>query len=274
MGFSGTRWALAGALVAGFYSSVALGVEAAPIRVGDRWAVVGVIAGNDAAGKAIGIAVLKNTATQRTYTVSLGEGVPTEYGFVLSAVHDRQVEISDGRQKIMLGFAEGSGKEEEDDNDRTARFLDNYYRSLGSNSHLEVLAGEDDGSGRADESGETEGSVDGDAAGEVLPLKRFGNLKDEGDSRFELYRPDRTYRFGSESGDRGEIGEGSESGEGLDSSDSSGGTYNGYGDATDDNSFRAPADSYDDATRSFEGRTGADAVDAVDAETGEPIFVE
>jgi hypothetical protein len=252
-GFHSLAAAALALTLGGLSSSPAAAVERAPVKVpaqiAERWAVVGVIAGTDASGAAIGIAVLKNAATQRTYTVSLGDSVPTEFGFVLSAVHDRQVEISDGRSKVMLGFAEGSGSDEEDDADRTARFLDNYYRSLGGN-RLEVLAG--------DESAETPPSdVD---SGAVLPLKRFGSLKDEGDSRFELYSPDRTYRFGADGeileGEEGALAEGEDGGSPAVSYDSFDDSEGGY------------AGSTDSVEAEVEAEIGATAVDA---ETGDPL---
>ena len=144
----------------------------------DRWAVVGVItgSGND------GIAVLKNITSGRTFTIEVGEALPTDYGLTLYSIQNRKVLLSDGNTLYPLNPAE-SVSEDVELPSRTARFLDNYYRGL-NDVPIDIF-------------------VDGDAEPVELrhensigsiPLTTFGRLKsDMSRSRFDLYRSERRY---------------------------------------------------------------------------------
>jgi hypothetical protein len=167
------------ALISG--AGAAHGVEASsskPMSASERWAIVGVIADNDQHG----IAVLKNMVSGRTFTVEVGEQLPTDFGLVLHSVQDRKVLLSDGEVLHPLTFAEASGDEVELPS-RTARFLDNYYRGL-NEMPMEIFS-ESEGEG---------GEQRPDGAGLSVPLSTFGRLKgDAPRSRFELYRAEQRY---------------------------------------------------------------------------------
>jgi hypothetical protein len=178
----------------------AAAVEKKPIQVTERWSVVGVIAGDDEQGKEIGIAVLKNNETRRTYTVSLGETLPTDYGFTLHKVVGRQVSVSDGDKTYVLGYAEASMTDDVDtrvteaDATRASRFLDTYYRSFD-----EVPADADAAAGA-------------ERPGYDAPLQRFSTLREQAArSRFELFRPDRPYNS-PEEGEEAAVEAGEEGG--------------------------------------------------------------
>src|SRR3712207_4088741 len=81
-------------------------VEEQEIKIVDKWSVVGIIAG-DEGGKQVGIAVLKNNQTQRTYTLSIGDTLPNEFGYTLQSVKGRRVVVTDGSEKLTLAFSEG-----------------------------------------------------------------------------------------------------------------------------------------------------------------------
>lgn len=175
------------------------------VKIAEKWAVVGVIAGTDPKGHDVGIAVLRNQQTKHTYTLAIGDAVPNEFGYVLKGVLNRNVVLANGAKTVTLGFAEaassasGSGSEEAREN-RTARFIDNYYRGL-SDAPIEIFR---DGRDR------DEGAVDGDATAPRekmrLPLRRFGNYKEEAArSRFDFYRNDSGYGDGGsvDAGDGG-----------------------------------------------------------------------
>lgn len=176
-------------VVLAFAASSGFAVEQKDIKVVETWAVVGVIAGTDPKGHDIGIAVLRNTQTKHTYTLSIGDAVPNEFGFVLQSVQNRAVVIADGERQLRLSFAESSasgsgyGSEDEHEN-RTARFIDSYYRGL-SDSPIEVFKSERDHDEATPDS-------DGSARDSMhYPLRRFGNYKDDASrSRFDWYRND------------------------------------------------------------------------------------
>ena len=122
-----------------FSGTTVWAAQADSVSVGERWSVVGVIAGDSAQGKeATGIAVLRNNLTQRSYTLSIGDPIPTEYGFVLQKVLPRSVQIVKDREVVTLGFAEAVTESvapqqaEEDPSGRAARFLESYYRAFES----------------------------------------------------------------------------------------------------------------------------------------------
>lgn len=169
-------------------AGAAHGVEAAPSKpmsASERWAIVGVIADNGQHG----IAVLKNMVSGRTFTVEVGEQLPTDFGLVLHSVQDRKVLVRDGEVLHPLAFAEASGDEVELPS-RTARFLDNYYRGL-NEMPMEIFSESD---GEAVEQ-RPEGS------GLSVPLSTFGRLKgDAPRSRFELYRAEQRYDVEDDAG--------------------------------------------------------------------------
>ena len=79
----------------------------APVAIGERWSVVGVIAGDPLPNQVpTGIAVLRNNVTQRSYTLTIGDSIPSEFGFTLKNVHARSVVIAKGDESVTLGFAE------------------------------------------------------------------------------------------------------------------------------------------------------------------------
>jgi hypothetical protein len=105
--------------------------------VGERWSVVGVIAGEpNASQKPTGIAVLRNNQTQRTYTLTIGDPVPTEFGYFLRNVLARNAVIGNDRETVTLSFSEPAAEVVADSREvpasRTSRFLDTYYRSFDS----------------------------------------------------------------------------------------------------------------------------------------------
>lgn len=165
---------LASAILATFlYAAPAFGVEPGSIgsgpKIDTQWSVVGVIGT---------VAVVKNNATKATYSLQIGDALPTQFGFTLKAVQGRKVVVTDGAQDVTLSFAEASAPAAEEDHaGLTARFIDNYYRGL------------------AETAGFPEDAPREGDAGLGLPLRRFGPFKEnDGRSRFELYRTDRPYR--------------------------------------------------------------------------------
>jgi len=152
-------------------------VEPAAIGTGQKidvqWSVVGVIGT---------VAVVKNNATKATYSLQIGDALPTQFGFTLKAVQGRKVVVTDGTQDVTLSFAEASAPAaEEDQAGLTARFIDNYYRGLAETAGFPEEAPREGESGLG------------------LPLRRFGPFKEnDGRSRFELYRTDRPYRQGAD----------------------------------------------------------------------------
>lgn len=173
----------------------ALGVEQkTKVKIAETWAVVGVISGTDPQGADIGVAVLRNNDTKRTYTLSIGDALPNEFGFVLSSVENRTVVIANGDRQVQLGFAESAvpataNAEDESRESRTARFIDNYYRGL-NDSPIEIF--------RGDHAEDEVVTGDPDRRDPLkLPMRRFGTFKeDAARSRFDLYRNDGGYAAG------------------------------------------------------------------------------
>lgn len=146
----------------------------------ERWSIVGVIS-DDAQS---GIAVLKNSENGRTFTVEVGESLPTDYGVVLHSVRDRKVVVKDGQGYHQLSFALPDNNIGEDQSAlRPARFLDNYYRGF-NETPLEIFGdGEHDGR-----------DAKADPTGFSVPISNFGRLRpDFAPSRFELYRTENRY---------------------------------------------------------------------------------
>lgn len=159
----------------------AFAVDEAGIRIQEKWSVVGVISEDDQKG----IVVLKNNLTKKTFTLAIGDQVPTEFGYVVLSAKNRAVTLSDGKRQVVLAFAEASSGYGDEENGQTPtnRFLDNYYRGLSENP-VEIL-----GPASENEPDRMEGSTG------MMPLKRFGSLREDGRSRFDLYRADRMYRM-------------------------------------------------------------------------------
>lgn len=181
------RLALAAALtsLALLRAESAAAVEKEPIRIVDRWSVIGVISESETHG----IAVLRNNQSHRTFTLSLGDAVPNEFGFALVSVANRKVVIGNGKEKVTLAFAESDIAGDDAQPSRTAQFIDNYYRGL-HESPIEIL-----------NRNAEEVPAERPTEGAVLPLKRFGSLRDEAQSRFELYRSDRVYGGEADAGE-------------------------------------------------------------------------
>lgn len=158
----------------------ALAVDPAGIKINDRWSVVGVIAGDETAQAEAGIAVIRNNTTKRTYTLAIGDSVPTEFGFTLKSVRNRNVIIGNETQHVTLAFSEPSTDETEPVS-QTTRFIDNYYRSLDAPAE-----------GVRDEEPI---AINPNNDLNYEPLTRFGSRSDDGRrARFELYRAERGYR--------------------------------------------------------------------------------
>jgi hypothetical protein len=160
-------------------ATVALAVDVKPIDVTARWQVVGVISGAEKQGKAFGIAVLKNVESKRTYTISVGDSLPADGGFSLAAIRGKSVTVTDGSATFELEFAPSEVKETDSPPPATARFLDSYYRGLGT------VAGD----GR--ETAEAPAADDGvEYRSYVHTAPRFGTYRGPSlQPRFELYRP-------------------------------------------------------------------------------------
>ncbi len=183
-----------GALLAlclfGIQAPKARAVDETGIKIAEKWSVVGVIAEDDGTGvKGKGIAVIRNNLSKRTFTLAIGDSVPSEFGYVLKAVKSKSVVIANDKQAVTLAYADGTTgpAEEEGGLTPTSRFLDNYYRGL-SESPIEILGPGSEGEPEKADGPQTT----------ILPLKRFGTLKSDGRSRFDLYRADRTYRMNAE----------------------------------------------------------------------------
>lgn len=156
-------------------STIGLAVEPAPIKIGERWSVVGVISGDSGAAGEVGIAVLRNNSNNRTYTLTIGDGLPSEFGFTLQSVRGKNVVVSDGQKAFTLSFADAPVEETEAVS-KTARFIDNYYRSVGEGRAE---------NGYAPTTGEGAATTEADLR---YDTERAGR------SRFELYREERHYR--------------------------------------------------------------------------------
>jgi hypothetical protein len=125
----------------------------APVAISERWSVVGVIAGDPLPNQSpTGIAVLRNNVTQRSYTLTIGDPIPSEFGFTLKNVLARSVVIAKGDESVTLGFAEpaaetpsgdasssagsygsadrDSENREDQPSARVSRFLETYNQSF------------------------------------------------------------------------------------------------------------------------------------------------
>lgn len=146
-----------------------LAVEAKPIKISDKWSVVGVITSSNPSKD---VAVLKNNETTKTYTLTLGENLPSDYEYVLKEIKRRSVIITDGDKNFTLSFVDVPVSEEADDFQNSVRFIDNYYRGL-ADSPIELFNKD-----RVNDSA-------GTAA--VVPIKNFGTLSEGPSSRFDAY---------------------------------------------------------------------------------------
>lgn len=149
-------------------------IDESEIKVADRWSIVGVIAEADLSGA--GVAVLRQNTTKRTYTLAVGDSLPSEYGFVLTSVKGRSVTVRKGTHLVTLSFAEQPLEETTDsDLHRTAKFLESYYRGLSDNAS---------------------DSADSDPEPQPTAFGKFSQLRDEPrPGRYELYRDARTLRM-------------------------------------------------------------------------------
>lgn len=146
--------------------------------VTERWSIVGVISDDEQQG----IAVLKNSENGRTFTVEVGESLPTDFSVVLHSVRDRKVVVKDEEGYHQLTFALPEANDEEP-KAHASRFLDNYYRGF-NEIPLEMFG-----------DSETElRDVKGDTTGIGIPISNFGRLRpDFAPSRFDLYRTEHRY---------------------------------------------------------------------------------
>ncbi len=111
-----------------------------PGNIGQRWSVVGVISGDPLPNQQpTGIAVLKNNVTQRSYTLTIGDPIPAEYGFTLKNVLAKTVVIGNGSTDITLSFAEPPVENStvesapaDQPSPRVSKFLESYQQSLDS----------------------------------------------------------------------------------------------------------------------------------------------
>lgn len=109
-------------------------------NIGQRWSVVGVISGDPLPNQQpTGIAVLRNNATQRSYTLTIGDPIPAEYGFTLKNVLAKTVVIGNGETDVTLSFAEPPLENSTVDtapvdqpSPRVSKFLESYQQSLDS----------------------------------------------------------------------------------------------------------------------------------------------
>ena len=180
-----------------FGGELAQAVDQSEIKIEGRWSVVGVIAGEPSAtGKVTGIAVLRSNLSNKTYTLSVGDSVPNEFGFILQSVQAHSVQIaSAGGNAVTLHFAdtlpEPTTEVSSDAPDRARRFLDSYYRGFNHNRG-------DQGRGVA-----FDDEDDGDAMymspPAVTGAPRLSTSHDEVIRSTEVYRP-RTYKM-DEDGD-------------------------------------------------------------------------
>ena len=178
-----------------FTSGLALAVEHAEIKIEGRWSVVGVISGEpNTSGKATGIAVLRSNLTKKTYTLTVGDSLPNEFGFVLKSVQVHSVQIaSAGSPEVTLTFADSPPDTAPDTAvtsdlpSRASRFLGSYYRGFNRNQG-------DQSRGLV----EDEEDDDGDASYLPAPISlgapRLSNAHDEANIAPEAYRP-RTYKM-------------------------------------------------------------------------------
>lgn len=149
-------------------------VDAKPLTIQEKWSVVGVITSSKPEND---VAVLRNNETSKTYTVTLGDTLPSEYSFVLTEIKRRNVVISNGDKKVVLGFADVPVSEDEGDDFRNSvRFIDNYYRGL-AESPIELF--------NKQRRTETTGTAAVVNPVPVMPIKNFGSMDEVRDSRFD-----------------------------------------------------------------------------------------
>lgn len=160
------------AIVTSIFSATSLlAVDAKPLKINEKWSIVGVITSSNPSND---VAVLKNNETTKTYTVTLGDSLPSDYEFILKEIKRRSVVVSDGDRTFTLGFADVPVSEDTDEFQNSVRFIDNYYRGL-ADSPIELFNKE-----RVNDSA-------GTAA--VVPVKNFGTLSEGATSRFDAYEP-------------------------------------------------------------------------------------
>lgn len=167
--------AACGVLIALSRPQAAFAVDAKPLTIQEKWSVVGVITSSKPEND---VAVLRNNETAKTYTVTLGDSLPSEYSFVLTEIKRRNVTISNGETKVILGFVDHPVDDEEDDDFRNSvRFIDNYYRGL-ADSPIELF-------NKPRRSDTTGTAAVNPVAVPVMPLKNFESIGEAQDSRFE-----------------------------------------------------------------------------------------
>jgi len=156
--------------ILGFASSTLFAVDVQPIKISDKWSVVGVITSSNPKND---VAVLKNNETSKTYTVTIGDTLPSDYRYVLKRIERRSVTVSDGDKLFTLSFVDTPvAAEEADEFQDSVRFIDNYYRGM-AESPIELF------------NNRRTGDTSGTAA--VVP-KSFGTLSESARSRFENYK--------------------------------------------------------------------------------------
>jgi hypothetical protein len=153
----------------GFMTSALHAVEIKPVTISDKWAVVGVITSSNPKND---VAVLKNNETSKTYTVTIGDTLPSDYSYVLKRIERRSVTVSDGEKLFVLSFVdEPVAAEEADEFQDSVRFIDNYYRGL-AESPIELF---------------NKGRVNDTTGTAAVVQKNFGTLSESAKSRFENY---------------------------------------------------------------------------------------
>ena len=166
------------------------------VEVGGRWEIIGIISEGarlGAKGRTIqgpkAVVVLRNRLSRKSVTLSLGDPLPYEDGYVLSAVTGRGVVVSGMGGDVTLRFAEeevappretvaeGSG--------RSNRFLDAYYRGL-ADSTLTGGYGFDSLGGDSGD-GDSHEAVDLMTSVPAMPPLR--GLHEDRQVRLEVFRP-------------------------------------------------------------------------------------
>lgn len=158
-------------------ASAVSAVDVKPLSIQDKWSVVGVITSSKPEND---VAVLRNNQTLKTYTITLGDSLPSEYSFVLTEIKRRNVVVSNGQSQIVLGFVDHPVEEEEkDDFENSVRFIDNYYRGL-AESPIDLL-----NKPRRTETTGTAAVVNPADAVPVMPIRSFSSLSRSAESRFQ-----------------------------------------------------------------------------------------
>ena len=164
---------LAALVISGFTGAGSLlAVDAKPLEITEKWSVVGVITSSNSAND---VAVLKNNVTTKTYTVTLGDNLPSDYKFVLKEIKRRNVVVTDGDKNFTLSFVDVPVSDDTDDFQNSLRFIDNYYRGL-ADSPIELF--------NKDRVSDSSGTA------AVVPIKNFGTLSEGSSSRFDAYDQD------------------------------------------------------------------------------------